>query len=166
VLTRFIRVQLVIFAIVSIVGVAAMLFAYMQVPTLLGLGRVQVKLELPTSGGLYQFSNVTYRGVQVGKVTDIRLTKTGAEATLSIDRSPKIPPTWKPRSVASRQSAAVRRSAAADQLRAVSAKRFGHQGRQRFAPPAVGPVLDRVSKLVSTFPRTGSVHSLTSRTRA
>ena len=84
-LTRLIKVQLVIFAIVSIVGVAAMLFAYIQVPTLLGLGRVQVKLELPTSGGLYRFSNVTYRGVQVGKVTDIRLTKTGAEATLSID---------------------------------------------------------------------------------
>ena len=39
----------------------------MQVPTLLGLGRLTVKLELPATGGLYRFSNVTYRGVQVGQ---------------------------------------------------------------------------------------------------
>ena len=82
-LTRFVRNQLIIFTIASIVGVAVMLFAYMQVPTLLGIGRITVKLELPATGGLYRFSNVTYRGVQVGKVTGVKLTETGAEATLS-----------------------------------------------------------------------------------
>src|SRR5215217_2179611 len=90
-LTRFIRIQLAIFAIVSVIGVSVMAFNYMQVPTLLGLGRNEVTLQLPTSGGLYRFSNVTYRGVQVGKVTEMRLTPNGAEATLSIDTSPKIP---------------------------------------------------------------------------
>lgn len=35
-LTRFIRTQLIIFTIASIVGVAVMLFAYMQVPTCWG----------------------------------------------------------------------------------------------------------------------------------
>ena len=38
----------------------------MQVPTLLGIGRLTVKLQLPNTGGLYRFSNVTYRGVQIG----------------------------------------------------------------------------------------------------
>ena len=38
-LTRFVRNQLIIFTIASIVGVAVMVFAYMQVPTLLGVGR-------------------------------------------------------------------------------------------------------------------------------
>ena len=90
-LTRFVRNQLIIFTIASIVGVAVMLFTYMQVPTLLGLGRINVKLELPAAGGLYRFSNVTYRGVQVGKVTDVKLTENGAEATLTLDTSPKIP---------------------------------------------------------------------------
>ena len=90
-LTRFVRTQLIIFTIASIVGVAVMLFAYMQVPTLLGVGRLNVKLELPAAGGLYRFSNVTYRGVQVGKVTEVKLTENGAEATLSLDTSPKIP---------------------------------------------------------------------------
>ena len=90
-MTRFVRNQLIIFTIASIVGVSVMLFTYMQVPTLLGLGRINVKLELPAAGGLYKFSNVTYRGVEVGKVTDVKLTETGAEATLTLDTSPKIP---------------------------------------------------------------------------
>jgi virulence factor Mce-like protein len=50
-----------------------------------------VKLEMPAAGGLYRFSNVTYRGVQVGKVTEVRLTPDGAEADLSLDTSPDIP---------------------------------------------------------------------------
>ena len=90
-LTRFVRNQLIIFTIASIVGVAVMVFTYMQVPTLLGIGRINVTLQLPATGGLYRFSNVTYRGVQVGKVTEVKLTETGAEATLTLDTSPKIP---------------------------------------------------------------------------
>ena len=73
-MTRFVRNQLIIFTIASIVGVGVMLFTYMQVPTLLGLGRINVTLQLPAAGGLYNFANVTYRGVEVGKVTDVKLT--------------------------------------------------------------------------------------------
>ena len=51
-LTRFIRIQLAIFAIVSVIGVAVMAWNYVQVPTLLGLGRNEVTLQLPTSDGL------------------------------------------------------------------------------------------------------------------
>ena len=58
-LTRFVRIQLAIFTVASIVGIAAMLLVYMQVPTLLGIGRITVTLELPRTGGLYEFSNVT-----------------------------------------------------------------------------------------------------------
>src|SRR6516165_1038326 len=90
-LTRFVRTQLIIFAIASVIGVAVMLFTYMQVPTLLGVGKVNVQLDLPEAGGLYRFSNVTYNGVEVGKVTDVQLTDTGARATLSLNQSPRIP---------------------------------------------------------------------------
>ena len=76
-LTRFVRIQLAIFTVASIVGIAAMLLVYMQVPTLLGIGRITVTLELPRTGGLYEFSNVTYRGVQIGKVTDVRAVRGG-----------------------------------------------------------------------------------------
>ncbi len=90
-LTRFVRNQLIIFTIASIVGVTVMLFAYMQVPTLLNVGRLTVTLELPAAGGLYRFANVTYRGVQIGKVKSVTLTENGAEAVLSLNTSPKIP---------------------------------------------------------------------------
>ena len=56
-----------------------MVFAYMQVPTLLGVGKITVKLELPASGGLYRFSNVTYRGVQVGKVTEMDVSRSAGD---------------------------------------------------------------------------------------
>ena len=37
VLTRFVRNQLIIFTIASIVGVTVMIFTYMQLPALLGI---------------------------------------------------------------------------------------------------------------------------------
>ncbi|MGV0605591.1 MCE family protein [Mycolicibacterium sp. XJ1904] len=90
-LPRMVRIQLVIFSIASIIGVVAMVFAYMQVPTLLGIGKITVKMELPSSGGLYRFANVTYRGVQIGKVTEVDVSRTRATATLRLDTSPRIP---------------------------------------------------------------------------
>lgn len=92
-LTRFVRIQLGIFLVAGIIGVVAMVLFYIQAPTLLGIGRMTVTLELPATGGLYRFSNVTYRGVQLGKVTAVGLTPTGAKATLSLSTSPKSPRT-------------------------------------------------------------------------
>ncbi|MCP9273336.1 MCE family protein [Mycolicibacterium arenosum] len=153
-LTRFVRIQLAVFAVVSVIGVAVMAYTYVQVPTLLGIGRVEVKLQLPTSGGLYRFSNVTYRGVEVGKVTDIRVVKGGAEATLSIGTSPKIP--------ADLQADVRSVSAVGEQYvdlrpRTDSGPYLQNgsviTGENVSLPPPIGPVLDRVSKLVETFPK-------------
>ena len=47
--------------------------------------------ELPASGGLYRTSNVTYRGIQIGRVTKVEPTAHGVRATLSIDSRYKIP---------------------------------------------------------------------------
>src|SRR3954466_4968998 len=90
-LTRFVKIQLTLFTIAAVVGVAIMAFVYLQAPTLLGVGKYTVKVQLPTTGGLYQFSNVTYRGVQMGKGTDVALTETGAEARMDPTPSPNIP---------------------------------------------------------------------------
>jgi len=90
-LTRFVRNQLIIFTTLSVIGMAVMVTVYLQAPTLLGIGRITVTLDLPSAGGLYRFSNVTYRGSQVGKVVAIEPTPHGATATLSLDSSPHIP---------------------------------------------------------------------------
>ena len=153
-LTRFVRIQLAIFTVVSIIGVAAMAFGYVQLPTLMGLGRVEVKLELPTSGGLYRFSNVTYRGVEVGKITDIRITKTGAVATMSLARSPRIPADLD----ADVRSVSAVGEQYVDLRPRTDSGPYLENGSVITAenislPPAVGPVLDRVSNLVATFPK-------------
>lgn len=51
-----------------------------------------VKVGLPETGGLFEHSDVTYRGVSVGRVGPIRLTSDGVEADLHInDSAPRIP---------------------------------------------------------------------------
>src|ERR1700742_1672006 len=90
-LTRFVRIQLAVFAIAGTIGVIAMVLFYIQAPTLLGIGRMTVTLELPATGGLYQFPHLTYRGVQLGKLPSVGLTPTGAKATLSLSTPPKAP---------------------------------------------------------------------------
>jgi virulence factor Mce-like protein len=152
-LTRFVRNQLIIFTIASIVGVAVMLFAYMQVPTLLNVGRLTVTLELPAAGGLYRFANVTYRGVQIGKVKSVSLTENGAEAVLSLDTSPKIP--------ADLEANVLSVSAVGEQyvdLRPRTDSGPYLQDGSRIPvsdttiPQQVGPMLDQVSKLVDSIP--------------
>ncbi|BBZ32570.1 MCE family protein [Mycolicibacterium confluentis] len=152
-LTRFVRSQLIIFTIASLVGVAVMLFAYMQVPTLLGLGRITVKMQLPATGGLYQFSNVTYRGVQIGKVTSVDLTATGAEATLSLERSPKVPADLKAevRSMSAVGEQYVELLPDTDQPPYLENGSVIPVDRTTI-PQQVGPMLDQVSALVDTIP--------------
>src|SRR5256885_4724576 len=49
-------------------------------------------MDLTETGGLFPGSDVTYRGVSVGKVGALRVTDTGVRAELHInDSAPKIP---------------------------------------------------------------------------
>jgi len=153
-LTRFVRNQLIIFTIASIVGVAVMIFTYMQVPTLLGIDRINVTLQLPSTGGLYRFSNVTYRGVQIGKVTDVKLTETGAEATLTLDKSPEIPADLRADvlsvSAVGEQYVDLRpRTDTGPYLRDGSVIAMNNTS----IPQQVGPMLDQVSQLVNSIPK-------------
>ena len=153
-LTRFVRNQLIIFTIASVLGISAMLFVYMQVPTLLGIGRMTVKVELPRTGGLYKFSNVTYRGVQIGRVTDVRATREGAMATLSLQTSPKIP--------ADLQASVLSVSAVGEQYvdlqpRTDSGPYLGNGSviamKDTTVPVKVGPMLTQVSALLNSIPK-------------
>jgi phospholipid/cholesterol/gamma-HCH transport system substrate-binding protein len=90
-LTPFIRRQLIAFALLTVVSIFTLGVYYLQVPSLVGIGRYDLKAELPASGGLYPTANVTYRGITIGKVTDVEPTEQGARATMSIDSHYKIP---------------------------------------------------------------------------
>ncbi len=68
-----------------------MVFGYMRLPAMVGIGQYRVTVELPETGGLYPRGNVTYRGTQVGTVKSVNLTDTGVAAVLSLDSGIKIP---------------------------------------------------------------------------
>jgi phospholipid/cholesterol/gamma-HCH transport system substrate-binding protein len=90
-LTRFIRIQLAVFAALTVAALVALGWYYLRIPSLVGVGQYQLTVELPASGGLYRTSNVTYRGIQIGRVTKVVPTKNGVKATLSIGSHYKIP---------------------------------------------------------------------------
>jgi phospholipid/cholesterol/gamma-HCH transport system substrate-binding protein len=90
-LTPFIRRQLWLFLGLTVVALLVLGVYYLQLPSLAGVGQYELKAELPASGGLYPTANVTYRGVTIGKVTDVEPTEQGVEATMSLDSRYKIP---------------------------------------------------------------------------
>src|ERR1700735_78555 len=90
-LTRFIRNQLIVFAALTLAALVALGWYYLRIPSQLGVGQYRLVAELPASGGLYRTSNVTYRGIQIGRVTKVEPTKNGVRATLSIASRYKIP---------------------------------------------------------------------------
>jgi phospholipid/cholesterol/gamma-HCH transport system substrate-binding protein len=91
-LSKRIRLQLIIFVVVSLVALSVMGFGYMKLPNLLfGIGHYTVTVELPETGGLYTSANVTYRGVEVGRVKDVHLTDNGVAAVLSLRSDVAIP---------------------------------------------------------------------------
>ena len=90
-LTRLIRIQLVLFSIVTVLALVFLGWYYLRLPTLAGVGQYTLYADLPASGGLYKTANVTYRGIQIGKVTDVQPTERGARATMSISARYKIP---------------------------------------------------------------------------
>ncbi|GFM25765.1 MCE family protein, partial [Mycobacterium sp. PO2] len=153
-LTRFVRTQLAIFVTVSVIGVAAMALFYVQVPTLLGIGRYTVTLELPSTGGLYRFSNVTVRGVQVGKVTDIAMTHSGPRATLSLSTSPRVPADLH---AEVRSVSAVGEQYVDLQPRTDAGPFLGNgsviPADEVSVPQKVGPMLDQVSALLGSVPQ-------------
>ncbi len=163
-LTRFVRIQLIIFTIVGLVGVIVMAVVYLQAPTLLGIRRITVTMELPAAGGLYRFSNVTYRGVQVGKVTGVELTSSGVKATLSISSSAKIPATnlkAEVRSISAVGEQYVDLRPQTDSRPYLGDRDFRCPGKDHRCddipvgnttiPQPIGPVLDRTSELVNSI---------------
>ncbi|MBW0017098.1 MAG: MCE family protein [Mycobacterium sp.] len=153
-LTRFVRIQLAIFAIVGIIGVVVMVLFYIQAPTLLGIGKITVTVQLPTGGGIYRFSNVTYRGVQIGKVTGVELTAHGAQATLTLDSSPKIPADLQ----AEVRSISAVGEYYVDLRPRTDSPPYLHDGsviaaQDTTIPQPIGPVLDQTSALINSIPK-------------
>jgi phospholipid/cholesterol/gamma-HCH transport system substrate-binding protein len=82
---------LILFGVLTAVALLVLGWYYLRIPSLVGIGQYELKADLPASGGLYPTANVTYRGITIGKVTDVEPTEQGAQATMSIASQYKIP---------------------------------------------------------------------------
>jgi len=92
VISRLTRIQLVVFAIVTVLGGAYVGGKYAQVDRLVIDRTYPVTVELPDSGGIFAGAQVTYRGIPVGRVSALKFTDAGVEAKLDIEKSaPDIP---------------------------------------------------------------------------
>ena len=150
-LTRFIKTQLVIFFTLTVVALLALGLFYLRLPSVAGIGQYTLSADLPASGGLYKTANVTYRGVTIGRVTNVEPTEKGARATLSIADKFKIP---------------VDASANVHSLTAVGEQYLdlvseGNPGQyfqsgqtitKSTIPQAVGPALDNAYKALAAIP--------------
>ncbi|MGE0214168.1 MCE family protein [Mycolicibacterium sp.] len=91
-LSRRVRLQLAFFTAMSVIAGSVLGFGFLRLPaTLFGVDRYQVIVELPRAAGLYAHANVTYRGTEVGKVTDVGLSEHGVRAVLSLRSGVPIP---------------------------------------------------------------------------
>jgi len=152
-LTRFVKIQLAIFTVLSVVGIVTMLATYVRVPVLLGIGRISVVIEMPRAAGLYRFGNVTYRGVQVGTVGAVSADASQARVQLSLEGNARIP--------ASSTVHVRSMSAIGEQYVDFEADDSGGPylndgalipASSVVVPVPTGPMLDRVSELVASVP--------------
>jgi phospholipid/cholesterol/gamma-HCH transport system substrate-binding protein len=89
VITRQTKLKLIAFAMLAVVGMAYLGFKYVGLDrVLLGTG-YDVAADFKDSGGIFVNAEVTYRGVAVGRVSDMTLTDDGVRVTLTIDPGAK-----------------------------------------------------------------------------
>ena len=91
-LSKPVKVQLALFTTIAVAAASVMVFGYAKLPALwFGVGRYNVTVQLPEAAGLYSGANVTYRGVEVGKVEHLGMSEDGVEAVLALNSGVDIP---------------------------------------------------------------------------
>ena len=90
-ITRLTKIQLIIFAIVTVLGGAFVGGRYANLDRLVIDRSFPVSADFRDSGGIFAGAEVTYRGIAVGKVGKLVFTDDGVRATLDIENdAPKI----------------------------------------------------------------------------
>jgi virulence factor Mce-like protein len=92
VITRKVRLQLIAFVAVALLGISFVSFRYVGLDRLLLGNGIDVAADFSDSGGIFVNAEVTYRGVGVGRISDMQLTDDGVRVTLTLDPgAPDIP---------------------------------------------------------------------------
>ena len=90
-MTRLVKIQLTIFAVVTVISLLIMSVVYLQLPRAMGWQRTDVALEMPDTGGLYKNANVSYLGNTIGRVDAVTLKPGHVVAELHFDSRADVP---------------------------------------------------------------------------
>ncbi|OLR92093.1 MCE family protein [Actinokineospora bangkokensis] len=91
-ITRRVRIQLTIFVIAALLGISYVGAKYAGLDSMFGASGYVVKVRLADSGGIFSNAEVTYRGVAIGRVSELHLVNDGVEVDLRIDDdAPRVP---------------------------------------------------------------------------
>jgi phospholipid/cholesterol/gamma-HCH transport system substrate-binding protein len=84
-ITRRTRIQLLVFVAITLLGVSYVGARYARLDRVFLDDHYTVVAHFERSGGIYEDGEVSYRGVQIGKVGDMTLTDDGVDVHLDID---------------------------------------------------------------------------------
>jgi len=84
-ITKRTKIQLVIFVVITLLGVSFVGAKYAQLDRLVLDDSYTVAAHFPDSGGIFAGAEVTYRGVTVGRVSSLELTNDGVDVMLDIE---------------------------------------------------------------------------------
>ncbi|OBK25632.1 mammalian cell entry protein [Mycobacterium asiaticum] len=90
-LDRLTKIQLSIFAVITVITLTVMAIFYLRLPATFGVGTYAVSADFVAGGGLYKNANVTYRGVAVGRVESVQLNPSGVTAEMRLNSGTPIP---------------------------------------------------------------------------
>lgn len=88
---RLAKIQLSIFAVITVITLSVMAIFYLRLPATFGIGTYGVSADFVAGGGLYKNANVTYRGVAVGRVESVGLNPNGVSAHMRLNSGTAIP---------------------------------------------------------------------------
>ncbi|CAG7017880.1 phospholipid/cholesterol/gamma-HCH transport system substrate-binding protein [Mycobacterium avium subsp. paratuberculosis] len=88
---RLTKIQLAIFAVITVITLTVMAVFYLRLPATFGIGTYGVSADFVAGGGLYKNANVTYRGVAVGRVESVGLSPNGVIAQMRLNSETAIP---------------------------------------------------------------------------
>lgn len=88
---RLAKIQLSIFAVITVITLSVMAIFYLRLPATFGIGTYGVSADFVAGGGLYKNANVTYRGVAVGRVESVGLNPNDVTAHMRLNSGTAIP---------------------------------------------------------------------------
>lgn len=90
-MSRGVRIRLAVFVVLSAVGITYVAATYLGIVDRATGRNIEVTATLPGSGGLFEGSEVTYRGVKIGRVSRMTPTEEGVEVGISLEEDTKLP---------------------------------------------------------------------------